>query len=185
MYVINHGLAPYFKSLLKTSIDRSDIFSFSFDENLNEATQTSEMDLYVRFWNVNENIVNVCYYGSSFLGYGTHQNLLSHFNDITKDLDHNHLYQISMDGPNVNIKFHQEFSAHFKESNFHSLIDIGSCSLHIIHRSFTTGAEKSGWKLQKVLKGAYHILHNTPAQREDYGSLTGSKTYPLAFCSTQ
>ena len=24
------------------------------------------------------------------------------------------------------------------------------CSLHIINRSFTTGAEKSGWKLQKV-----------------------------------
>ena len=90
-----------------------------------------------------------------------------------------------MGNPNVNIKSHQEFSAHFKESNFHSLIDIDSCSLHIIHRSFTTRAEKSGWKLQKVLKGAYHILHNTPAWREDYKSLTGSKTYPLAFCSTR
>ena len=45
LYVINHGLAPYFKSLIKTSIDRPDIFSFSFDESLNEATQTSEMDL--------------------------------------------------------------------------------------------------------------------------------------------
>ena len=59
MYTINHVLAPYFQSLLKTIIDRSDIFSFLFDENLNEATQTSEMDLYVRFWDVNENKVNV------------------------------------------------------------------------------------------------------------------------------
>ena len=92
MYVINHGLAPYFKSLLKASIDRSDIFSFSFDESLNEATQTSEMDLYVRFWDVNKNKFNVRYHGSSFLGHGAHQNLLSHFNDITKDLDHSHLY---------------------------------------------------------------------------------------------
>ena len=49
MCVINHGLAPCLKSLLKTSIDRSDIFSFLFDESLNEATQTSEMDVYVRF----------------------------------------------------------------------------------------------------------------------------------------
>ena len=63
MYLINHGLAPCFKSLLKTSIDRSDIFSFSFDESLNEATQTSEMDFYVRFWDVSENKVNVRYYG--------------------------------------------------------------------------------------------------------------------------
>ena len=49
MYLINHGLVCYFKSLLKTSIGRCDIFSFLFDESLNEATQTSEMDLYVRF----------------------------------------------------------------------------------------------------------------------------------------
>ena len=114
MYVINHGRAPYFWS----SIDRSDICSFSFDESLNGATQTSEMDLYVRFWNVSENKVNIRYYRSSFLGHGTHQNLLSHFNYITKDLDHSHLHQISMDSPNANIKFHQEFSAHFKELNF-------------------------------------------------------------------
>ena len=48
MCVINHGLAPYFKSLLKTSVDRSDIFSFLFDECLNEGIETSEMDLNVR-----------------------------------------------------------------------------------------------------------------------------------------
>ena len=54
MQVTNHGFAPYFKSLLKASIDRS-------DESLNEATQTSDMDLYVRFWDVSENKVSVCY----------------------------------------------------------------------------------------------------------------------------
>ena len=94
MYVIKHGLAPYFKYLLKISIDRSNIFSFSFNESLNEVTQTSEMDLYVRFWDVSENKVNVHYYGSSFLSQDTHQNILSYFNDITKDFTHNRLYQI-------------------------------------------------------------------------------------------
>ena len=79
-----------------------------------------------------------------------------------------------MGDPNVNIKFHQEFSTHFKERNSNSLIRIGSCSLHIIHINFNSGAEKSGRKLQKGLKGAYHILHNTPAHREDCESLTGS-----------
>ena len=82
------------------------------------------MDLCVRFWDLSENKVNARYYRSSFLGHGTHQNLLSHFNGITKDLGHSHLYQISMDGSNVDIKFHQKFSAHFKESNFHSPIDM-------------------------------------------------------------
>ena len=76
LYVINHGIAPYFKSLLKADIEKSDMFSFSFDESLNEATQTSEMDLYIRFWDVNLNKDNVRYFGSTFLGHGTHEDLV-------------------------------------------------------------------------------------------------------------
>ena len=83
------------------------------------------------------------------------------------------------------MKFYQEFSTRFKENNYHSLLDIGSCSLHIVHRSFTAGAEKSGWKLKNLLKGAYYVHHNTPARREDYESTTGSTVYPLHFCSTR
>ena len=110
---------------------------------MNEATQTSEMDLCARFWDVSENRVNVCYYESSFFSHGTHQNLLSHFNDITKDLEHSHLYQVSMDIPNNDMKFCQEFSVDFKESNLHSLIDIGCCSLHIIHKGVLALEQKN------------------------------------------
>ena len=44
MYAINHGTAPYFKSLLLSSINTPGINSF--DESLHEVTQTCEMDLY-------------------------------------------------------------------------------------------------------------------------------------------
>ena len=118
------------------------MFSFWFDESLNEATQTSEMDLYIRFWDVNLNKVNVRYFGFTFLGHGTHQDLLTHFQEVTKEIKYSHLYQVSIDSPSVNLKFYQEFSTRFKENNSHSLLDIGSCSLHIVHRSFTAGAEK-------------------------------------------
>jgi len=86
MYAINHGLSPYFKSLL--------------DESL-----------------------------------------------ATRNLDQSHLFQVSMDGPNVNLKFFREFSTEFRENN------IGSCSLHILHGSFTRGAEKTEWNLKKLMKG--------------------------------
>ena len=52
MYMINHGLAPFFKSLLLSELNKSDIFIFSFDESLNQVTQTCKMVVYVRFWNV-------------------------------------------------------------------------------------------------------------------------------------
>ena len=104
MYVINHGVASLFKSMLNNSLQKSNIHVFCFDESLNEVTRTCEMDMYIRYWNDNSNTVNVRYYGPSFLGYPNHEDLLHHFNSLTKDLDPTHLYHISRDGPNVNMK---------------------------------------------------------------------------------
>ena len=90
-----------------------------------------------------------------------------------------------MDGPNVNLKFIKEFAANFKEDNLHSLVDIGSSCLHVVHDAFKTGAEKLEWDMKKFLKAAYTILHDSPARREDYESVTGSSKYPLNFCARQ
>ena len=70
MYPINHGTAPYFKSLLLLSINTSDIHAYSFDESLNVVTQTCEMDNYVRYWDVACTQVKMRYFGSSFMGHG-------------------------------------------------------------------------------------------------------------------
>ena len=50
MYVVNHSLTPYFKSVLKTDLHKADLLKYSFDEILNDLTQTTEMDLYVHHW---------------------------------------------------------------------------------------------------------------------------------------
>ena len=57
MYLINYWLAPLFKSLLLSKLNKSDIFVFSFDENLNQVTQC----------NVTELKVNVQFIFSTFL----------------------------------------------------------------------------------------------------------------------
>ena len=46
---------------------------------------------------------------------------------------------------------------------FHNILDIGSCNLHSINGGFETGTESSNWDLHEVLKGAFHLLHDTPA----------------------
>ena len=43
MYMINHGFAPFFNSLLLSELNKSDIFLFSFDESLNQVTKICEM----------------------------------------------------------------------------------------------------------------------------------------------
>ena len=45
------------------------------------------------------------------MGHATHQDILHHFNSLTKDSDPTYLYQISIDGLNVNMKFFEEFFA--------------------------------------------------------------------------
>ena len=90
-----------------------------------------------------------------------------------------------MDGPSVNLKFYNEIVQDRQENMVHSLIDIDSCSLHIVHGSFRAGAEKTGWNLKALLKGSFQILHDTPAGREEYEKVTGSNKYPLFFCAAQ
>ena len=161
MYEINHGLAPYFKTILNDTLKLSDIHVYSFDESLNDVTQTSEMDVYLRYWDVNDNHVKVCYYGSSFLGHATHQDLLAHFTDVVKELEQPKLYQVSMDGPNVNLKFYDEFTTKLSEIVNHSSVNIETCSLHVVHGSFKNGETSTQWGLKKVLKAAYYILHDS------------------------
>ena len=54
------------------------------------------MVVMVQYWDEEENEVKTCYLGSSFLGHSTAVGLMEK------------LYQISMDGPAVNIKFLNE-----------------------------------------------------------------------------
>ena len=82
----------------------------------------------------------------------------------------------------VNHKYFEALENYRAECELPKLINIGSCSLHIIHGAFQTGAEKSSWNLKKTLRGIWQILHDSPARREDYEAVTGSTTYPLSFC---
>ena len=104
-YYVTFELAPYFKSLLTDTIKKSDCHILSFDESLNDFTQTSEMDLLVRFFDNSTNTVIIRFCYSRFLGHATHQDLHKQFNNISNELDSNKLFQISMGVPNVNLKF--------------------------------------------------------------------------------
>ena len=70
-----------------------------------------------------------------------------------------------MDGPNVNKKFYEDFSRKFGDENYHRLIDIGNCSLHIVDGAFSAGTERSEWELKKFLKGALLCLQFSSSPR--------------------
>ena len=111
---------------------------------MNDVTQTSGMDLYVRYWDVNVSQVNSRYYGSIFVGLVTHKDLSKHFGEITKDLSSSKWYHMS----NFNPKYLNEVSKLRAVNSVHSLVDIGTWSLHSALDSMKTGeiAFNGGWR---------------------------------------
>ena len=101
-YVTNWGVAPYFKDLLKAQLHTSDFMVISFDESLNESTQNCQMDIVLRFWNHEEEKVDVRYWYSIYLGNAAHKDLLEHFNSALEGIDLFKIIQVSMDRPSVN-----------------------------------------------------------------------------------
>ena len=141
------------------------------------------MDVLIRYFHADDNKIKTRYLDSHFLRHSTHTNLLREYNKALKDLCENKLVQISMDGPNVNLKLLEKVNEERTPNELHRLISIGSCGLHTIHDAFRAGTEATEWSIKKILTGA-HVLHDNPARRENYQEVTGSNRFPLNLCST-
>ena len=89
-----------------------------------------------------------------------------------------------MDGPSVNLKFLQSLCNLRESEGLSGLIDIGVCQLYVMHGVFQTGAVKSTWNIPKILKAVWQIFHDSPAQRDDYISVTDSTSFSHHFCAT-
>ena len=184
-YVINWGLAPHFKDLLKTKLQNFEFLLISFDESFNKSTQNCQMDTGIRFWSQEAKQVEVRYWDSQFLGHATSRDLLENFSKSLVVLDLSKIIHISVNGPSLNWCFYDEVVKNREEMELHQLINIGRCELHVIHGSFKTGIEVTDWNIKATAKGAFQILHDSPVRTADYISLSGSNIFPLFFCATR
>ena len=98
------------------------------------------MDVWVRFYDEDNDKMCTRYFGSQFLDKATATDLKFHLNKAMEKLDLSKLLQISMDGPSVNLKLHWEFAAERSEEypTATNLFDIRVFSLHVIQGSFST-----------------------------------------------
>ena len=103
--VVKFGLYPYFKSLVLDKILKSPKFVVSFDESLNNVTQTTQMDINIRYFDFDLMKVVEIYWHSNFLGTAAAVDLLKSFEDALEKLDITKMIQVGMDGPSVNWSF--------------------------------------------------------------------------------
>ena len=180
-YLISFGIAPYFRDLLLADLKQTSCFVVSFDESFNHELQKEQMDFTVRYFKNNK--VESRYLTSLFLGHTIAKDLKKKFEEATEQLDMKKLLQISMDGPNVNWKL-LDTIAEDRSSNeqYPILLNVGSCSLHVVHGAFRNGIKQTNWEIDLLLRSLHSLFNETPARREDYTKITGSRVFPQQFC---
>ena len=99
-----------------------------------------------------------------------------------------------MDGPNVNWSALEEIAEHksAKDPLSPKLLELGSCSLHILHGAYKTAQEATDWNVKSLLKAAFKLFEISPARRADFPYANdivddGSEDedafeFPKAFC---
>ena len=155
-------------------------YIMSYDESLNHITQTDQMDLIVRFWDNNKKRVQVRYFDSGFLGHTEAKQLQEKFHELTEKLIPTKLIQISMDGPNINWKFLELLPELRAEAEIPSLINIGSCGIHVMHGAFKTSAKASRWGVSKILKALARLFLDGPAHGADFCATRWIEDEPVA-----
>ena len=184
-YVINFGLANFIKDELISLVQKSPWFVISYDESLNQKVQLTQMDLVVRYWGNETNMVKTRYFDSKYLGHAHSVDLLKSFFEALQSLNLNLMLQVAMDGPTVNFSFLQMVKKDRVDNSQNGLMDIGSCFIHSMHNGFKCGAESTDWKLKESLKGSSRIFTDSPARREDFISITDSNVFPFDFVGTR
>lgn len=114
------------------------------------------------------------YLTSAFMGHATAEDLQDAFHETCSDIGFSNLLQLSMDGPNVNWKFHRIITEEVERENHKTLLNIGSCGLHVIHNAFRNGHDASKWEVDSFLSTIYYLMDETPTRREDYTKVTGN-----------
>ncbi|KAG8179991.1 hypothetical protein JTE90_007959 [Oedothorax gibbosus] len=178
-YLSVFGIAPHFSSLLKSRIKNEPDYVLLFDESMNEVNQSKQLDCHVRIWDVNK--VTTRYFSSDFLGHATADLLFSKIKEKCLTLGAGNLLQLSMDGPNVNLKVHEMMMKEMKDEFNTTLLNVGTCGLHIMHNAFRDGCSAFP-EVENAASAAYWHFKDSPARREDYASLNLDAKFPLKFC---
>lgn len=184
-YTICFGLAPYFQNILYKKISDSSFISVSFDECFNQVLQKAQVDYFVRYFDDKKKEVVSQYLSSQFIGHSRAEDLKKSFASATKDIDLQKVVHIGMDGPNVNKSLFKKIEKDRESGGMSELLNMGTCSLHIVHGAFQSGVVATGWGLKNTLVALHFMFNNTAARREDYIQVTGNHLFPKMFCATR
>ncbi|KAK0140003.1 hypothetical protein N1851_023075 [Merluccius polli] len=93
------------------------------------------------------------------------------------------LLSISMDGPNVNLKFLELLQKEQAEQYGGAyVIVVGSCGLHT---DFTMLVKVAMWQLEEVFRTLHFLFHNVPDRKEDLTAVIVNHLSPSLLWGSQ
>ena len=99
-------------------------------------------------------------------------------------MDAENSLQLSMDGPNTNLKVLKDLKLMLKKAdNDNVILDLGSCGIHTVHNSSKIEMVATQWKLAQFLRVLYNLIKNIPSWRAFFIVYAKSVTFPLKFCN--
>ena len=179
-YLISEATGPFFHDLAVSDVKASKLpYSLQYDETTNKQVQ-KQLDICVRYWSVASNQVNVHHLATVLMGHAT-GDLLSKelLKSITDNgLPLNLLLVLGSDGPNVNKKVWKVVNDEVVKCSGRAnkgLLDISSCTLHVVHNSFGKGLDSYGKNISEFVIEIYQWFKLSAARREDFALLQESK----------
>jgi len=111
---------------------------------------------------------------SFFIGHGTaeilHEQMLKAIDNANLPLSR--MLMVGSDGPVVNQKVFRLLNADIMadpgRDSKKSLLNIGTCNLHIMHNAFEKGLSKFGKKAEDLFINLYYYFNGYPSRKEDY-----------------
>ena len=172
-YIINFGLAPYFKAEILKDIGESN-FVIHFDETTTKQAK-KQLDICLSYWSETQGKVVYSYCDSYFLGHADAKILLNkllHFLEVN-NLKVEKLIQLSMDGPNTNLSLRKKVDNMLQEKSMATLLNIGTCYLHILHNALRKGLTKlfKEFDIDRFATDIHQWFKLSPAKQEDFHAL--------------
>lgn len=168
-YLITDALAPYFREKFLKELCNI-YFTLMFDETTNSGGY-KELHIRVRFWCNGR--VRSHHLETLFLGHATAEEIVKHLllalNNAGIPLSY--MLMVSCDGPNVNKAVCRILNEKVKIERQNSLIDIGFCSLHLLHNAFRYGLAEFGTNASDLVIALYHYFDGWPSRREDFNKV--------------
>ena len=118
-------------------------FSFQFGEVSTQQVK-KQYDGYILFYSSTHKKIVTEYRGSLFVGHCTSDDLVNHFFEFMDKLKLNLslLLVLGMNGPSVNRSFVKKLKARLEENYATQILDIRTCSLHIVNNTFLEGLKE-------------------------------------------